>query len=526
MIKKIISIFISIVILLTCFAGCSNDEDKYFSCAISTMPEHFDPQIADSQGERIVAVNTFDGLFKLDENGAPQKCAVSDYNISADGRVYTFYLNKDMKYYISKSVQSFLDEKEATIDGKVTAQDFAFGMKRAILPETNAPGYELINSIKNAENVHNGLASAESLGIRVVDDYTLEITLEREDENFIYALSQPVSYPCDEEFFSLTNGRYGLEKKYIISNGAFYLSDIVEKESVRISKNEEYKGNFEASPLSVRLYVNVNQEDVVKKINNKTYTVGFLTNKTAIEKLNKKAVQTSLNNITVSLVFNMSKTTIQNHSLRTGLVEGIDLNTVTTTPSKVLVPPHFKLSVDSVDGLPSNVNDARAKMKKALNELDTDNITINILCMKEYEEMAKAIVSCWQKNIGVELNGTITVAESTDFTSKIRSGDFDAAIYPLSVNSAHSVDFLAMLTTDNRGNFMCYSSEEYDRLVQDFNSYPSAEKCGNCQSYLLKNAIVMPISAEDTVFARAKNTTGVYFCGDVSNVYFYKGQKK
>ena len=490
------------------------------------MPEHFDPQIAESQGEKIVAVNIFDGLFKLDGNGTPQKCAISDYNVSADGLVYTFYLNKDMKYYISNSVKSFLDEKETSIEGKVTAQDFAFGLKRGILPETNAPGYELINAIKNAEKVHNGFDSAESLGIRVVDDYTLEITLERKDDNFIYALSQPVSYPCDEEFFNLTNGRYGLDKKYLISNGAFYLSDIVDKESVRISKNEEYKGEFSANPLAVRLYVNNDEVDIAKKINKKTYTVGFLTSNEAVEKLNKKIPQTILKNITTALVFNMSRETIQNNSLRAGLIEGIDISEVTDNPANTLVPVYYKTSVSSVEGLPNNVADARAKMKKALNELEKDSITINIICMAQYEEMAKSIISCWQKNIGVELNGTVTVAEKQDFVSKVNSGNFDLAIYPLSIDLADSGDFLSIFTTDHRKNIGKYSSDEYDRLVTDYKMYPSEEKCRDCQSYLLKNAVVMPITTENTVFVCAKGTTGIYLCGDTSNVYFYKGQKK
>lgn len=157
------------------------------------MPQHFDPQIAKSQGEKIVAVNTFDGLFKLDENGQPQSCAVKNYKVSADGLVYTFYLHNNLEYYVSKVAKSFIEDQEAEIDAKVTAQDFAFGITRAILPETNAPDYDILSVIKNAENVHNGGASASSLGVRVVDDYTLEITLERKSDEFLFALSQPVS---------------------------------------------------------------------------------------------------------------------------------------------------------------------------------------------------------------------------------------------------------------------------------------------------------------------------------------------
>jgi hypothetical protein len=51
------------------------------------------------------------------------------------------------------------------------------------------------------------------------------------------------------------------------------------------------------------------------------------------------------------------------------------------------------------------------------------------------------------------------------------------------------------------------------------------EKAIYCESYLLKNAVVLPLSYENTIFAVAKGTTGVYSAGDSSNIYFYKGQK-
>jgi oligopeptide transport system substrate-binding protein len=222
----------------------------------------------------------------------------------------------------------------------------------------------------------------------------------------------------------------------------------------------------------------------------------------------------------------MSRTTIQNNSLRIGLVEGIELSSLTDKPTNILVPTHYIMSVNSVESLSTNVADARAKMKKALNELDMDKVTVNILCTTEYETMAKSIISCWQKNIGVELNGTLTVVEDADFRTKVNKGDFDLAIYPLSIDLADSGDFLSMFTTNHRKNIGKYSSDEYDRLVKDYKMYPSEQKCKDCQSYLLKNAVVMPITTESTVFAFAKGVTGIYFCGDTSNVYFYKGQKK
>ncbi len=514
------------VLLATCFAGCKKEEkETYLACAIGEMPRYFDPQVASNTGEKIVAVNTFDGLFKLDENGEAKKCAVKNYTVSADGLTYTFYLQNNMKYYISDAVADFLEEKEKYIEGKVTAKDFAFGITRAVLPETNAPDFPLLSIIKNATAVHNGEMTVDALGVQVVDEYTLQIILEEKTNNFLYSLSQPVSFPCDEEFFNLTNGRYGLDEEYIISNGSFYLSDIKDGESVRFSKVENYTGEFKPLPTSVRLHINANEVDIAKKVDDKTYDLGFFVSPEALEELGRKTTKTNLQNVTTTLVFNMKKDILQNVKLRTGLISSIDKATISANPVKALIPSYYNLSGGKLESLSYSIDNARNNMISAFEELKIDNLKINILCTEKYGEMAKAIVSNWQTNIGVELNGTITVVNDDEFNKKIKTGDFDLAIYNLTVDSNKSMSFLSQFRTGNEKNVSSYSSEEFDRALDDLSMNSTKEKAIYCESYLLKNAVIMPIEYENTVFAVAKGTSGVYFAGDSSNIYFYKGQK-
>lgn len=531
MIKKILCVLISLILLITCFSACSDDEEGgTFAVAINEFPQHFDPQIADTVAERAIAVNIFDGLFKLDENGVPQKCAVKDYKMSDDGLVYTFYLYENMKYFISSSVEDFAEDKEATVTADVTAEDFAFGIIRGILPETNAPDYELLSVIKNAEKVHKGEMNKENLGVRVVDTYTLEITLERKTDDFLYALTQPVSYPCDEAFFNLTAGRYGLERRYLISNGAFYLSSVNEGKSVRIWNNSEYSGAFSAHPQSVGFYLNTDEANIAKNVDKGDYDIGFFSSAEAIDELGRKVTQQEIENIAVTLAFNMADETLKNNNLRTGLISCIDLTTITENPLKSVVPSYYKVNGESLDSssvenLSYNIDNARDKMIKAFDELNIETLTINVLCTEKYEAQAKAIVNCWQKNIGVELNGTVTVVEDSDFISKLNSGEFHTAVCPMTLDSDNSADFLSMFTSENDYNISGYSSDEYDRIVKELKINPTAEKAVYAQSYLLKNAVVLPLFSENTVFAMAKNVNGIYFAGDSSNIYFYKGQK-
>lgn len=527
MIKRIIALFCAMTMILTCFASCKKEDttNKFFACGITEMPKHFDPQIAESVSEKMIAVNIFDGLFKLDENNTPVKCAVKDYKISADGLVYTFYLRDDMQYYISDDVTDFLEEKGTTINKTVTARDFAFGITRALLPETQAPDFELLSTIKNAEKIHSGELGRNEAGIRVINDYTLEITLQRKDVNFLYALTQPVSYPCNQQFFELTAGRYGLDEEYIISNGGFYLSSISEDKNVVINKNTEYNGAFLPHPSGVGFYLNATTIDIAEKVDDGTYDVGFFVDDEDKNELGRSVVKTELNNIACSLVFNMADKTIQNNNLRTGLVSCVDTSLVTENPLKSVLPSYYNVDNNRIEALSYNIDAARNSMLKAFDELKIKTLDIEILCTSEYEDTAKALVNNWQKNIGVELNGIVTVLEETDFYKRIASDDFDMAICSLTVDSNNPSEFLSMFTTDNDMNISNYNSDEFNRLVNDLKASPTNEKTVYCQSYLLKNAVVLPLFEETTTYAVHKDSSGIYFSGDSSNMYFYKAQK-
>lgn len=527
MIKRIVVLFCSVVMVLTCFASCKKEDttNKFFAYGITQMPKHFDPQIAESVSEKMIAVNIFDGLFKLDENNAPVKCAVKDYKISADGLVYTFYLREDMSYHISDDVQDFLEEKSATINKNVTAQDFAFGIIRALLPETDAPDFELLSTIKNAEKIHNGELSSSEAGVKVINDYTLEITLQRKDANFLYVLTQPISFPCDKQFFELTSGRYGLDEEYIISNGGFYLSSISEEKNVVINKNAEYTGTFSSIPSGVGFYLNATTLDIAEKVDDGTYDVGFFYGDDEKQELGRSVVKTELENIACSLVFNMADETIQNNKLRTGLVSCINVSDIIENPLKSVLPSYYNIDNSKIETLSYNIDVARDNMIKAFDELKIKTLDIEILCTEKYEEIAKSLVNSWQKNIGVELNGIVTVLEETDFAKRIATDDFDVAICSLTVDSNNPSEFLSMFTTDNDLNISNYKSDEFDRLVNDLSVSPTNEKAVYCQSYLLKNAVVLPLHTETTTYAVHKGVSGIYFSGDSENLYFYKGQK-
>lgn len=529
--KRFLCVTLALILCITCFCSCGKKETsgKSFAAAVSSLPGTFDPQIAAEDVEKTIALNCFDTLFRPDENGTLQCLAAESYTISSDGLVYTFKIRDGLKYYVPSKAQKFIEEKGGAVPSDITADDFAFGITRGILPETKAADFTLLSNIKNAEAVHNGEADAGSLGIST-NGNTLVITLQKPDKNFLFALSQPISAPCNEQFFNLTAGRYGLEQKYTVFNGAFYVSGVSDENSVTISKNSEYTGENAAVPASVTFYLNEDFAQIASKIKKGSFDCAFL-DSASKKSAGSKATEKSLTNITYSLVFNFSQERFASLNLRKGLVSAIDFSVFSGNRADGIVAPDYllageKISNKSVSTASTNIDSARKMLTDALAELDVSTLDIRILCTNDTQDIAKSIVNSWQKNIGVELNGTVSVMEQKDFDSAIAKKDFDIALYPLTSSSSDAKSLLSVFTSGSNMNFTGYKSEEYDRIFADLTENPTQENLTYVQSFLIENAIVTPLQFESKYFVCGETVSGIYFVYDTSNIYFGKGRKQ
>lgn len=529
--KRFLCVTLALILCITCFCSCGKKETsgKSFAAAVSSLPGTFDPQIAAEDVEKTIALNCFDTLFRPDENGALQCLAAESYTVSTDGLVYTIKIRDGLKYFVPSKAQKFIEEKGGAVPSDITADDFAFGITRGILPETKAADFSLLSNIKNADAVHNGEADPSSLGISS-DGNTLVITLEKPDKNFLFALSQPVSAPCNEQFFNLTAGRYGLEQKYTVFSGAFYVSGISDETSVTISKNSEYTGENAAVPASVTFYLNEDCAQIASKIKKGNFDCAFL-DSASKKSAGSKATEKSLINITYSLVFNFSQERFGSLNLRKGLVSAIDFSAFSEARADGIVAPDYllageRISNNSVSSVKFNVDSARKMLTDALSELDVSTLDIRILCTNDTQDIAKSIVNSWQKNIGVELNGTVSVMEQNDFDSAIAKKDFDIALYPLTSSSSDAKSVLSVFTSGSNMNFTGYKSEEYDRIFNDLAESPTADRLAYAQSFLIENAIVIPIQFDSRYFVCGEDVSGIYFVYDTSNIYFSEGRKK
>jgi len=539
--KRTFSVFICLIFIIGIFTSCSskNNGGGDFIMNIGETPSTLDPQIISSHVEKLIAANCFEGLVRIDENGGIENGVASSYSISPDSLKYTFTLREDAKWHIMNGFSDFLgDDFEKKYDFRVTAYDFVFGIQRALDPGTKCPDAKKLYSIKNASQVNAGDMGVNSLGIKALNDKTLEITLEYPDENLLYSLCCPAAMPCKEAFWLNTNGKYGISLTYTLCNGPFYVSEWNDDVSVTLLKNPDYVGENEVKPASVKFAVNNDKDDIEQKVISNTYDVAFFT-ESQVAALKDESVRTqSFENIACSLIFNCSDEIFSNLNIRKAVclsaqADNGSLPVNVSSLSSGIVPPFCTFNNENYRILAGKANlaefspsEAKQCFKKGLEEIEKDNISFTILCTEEYEETVRFFLQSWQKTLGIKFAASVDVKESGELLNLVKNGEYSVAFYPLEATEQEAINFLNIFCADSKENIINYSNKKYGRLISEANEGNDISLLKKCEDYLLDNAVVYPVFNQNTYFVTASNTSGIYFYSNSDTVFFINAQRE
>ncbi|MDI5884687.1 peptide ABC transporter substrate-binding protein [Cobetia amphilecti] len=192
--------------------------------AIMGEPASLDPQQISGTWENDVVGDLFEGLVTEAADGERIPGAAESWQISDDGKTYTFTLRENGKWS----------------DGEpVTAEDFVYALKRIMTPENASDYAYILYPIKNAKAINSGEAEPDTLGVRAVDDHTLEITLERPTPYFLDQLSHYTAYPLPKHVVE-KYGKDWTDPGKMVSNGAFELSEWQPQTRIVALKNPEF----------------------------------------------------------------------------------------------------------------------------------------------------------------------------------------------------------------------------------------------------------------------------------------------
>ncbi|WP_419877469.1 peptide ABC transporter substrate-binding protein [Brevibacillus centrosporus] len=237
--KRSFAIMSVLVLLTGLFAGCSNNNTSQPQSSPSASqtdqanakpqilrmnaaePETLDSGMSNDVISGAFIRSLYDSLVRLDKDGKPVNSVASDIKISDDKKVYTFTLR---------------DSKWSNGD-PVTAKDFAFAWMRVLDPKTASGSAYKYYPIKNARAFFQGNAKAEDVGIKVIDDKTLEVTLENPTPYFLTLAT--FYYPVNQKVVE-GNADWAKKPESIVTNGPFKLSVWEHKNKIELVKNDQY----------------------------------------------------------------------------------------------------------------------------------------------------------------------------------------------------------------------------------------------------------------------------------------------
>ncbi|MGD6831152.1 peptide ABC transporter substrate-binding protein [Sutcliffiella halmapala] len=408
--------------------------------------------------------NNNEGLYRQDENHQPILAIAEKHDVSDDGIVHTFTL------------------RDATWSNgePVTAQDFEFAWKRVF--ETAGPyNFMFVTaSVKNAEAIMNEEMAADQLGVKAVDEKTLEVTLENPNPLFETLLTFPTFLPQNQKFVEEQGDQYALEAENILSNGPFKLVEWKQEQSWKFEKNPDYHDADSVKLDTINVYVvkdsttaaNLYESNTIDRVKLSTSFVDQYKDSEEF-KITKQAG-------IVFLRFNHNHEALKIKSIRKAISMAIDRQGLTdvilkdgSSPLYGVVPEGFYFSPDKKDYRELNgdfntgtAEEAQELFKQGLEEVGIEDLTvsINIADSEEMKKTAEYIQAQLQDN----LPGFTLELKAVPFAQRLeieKAVEYDISLSTWGPDYSDPMTYLDMWVKGSSANRMDYHNPDLDELV-------------------------------------------------------------
>ncbi len=523
--KKFISVLLVCVILFS-LTGCDGLNNTVLSVGVLGEISDFDPINADSDIEKIIAANCFEGLVRINEDNSISLANATSYSIDKTGKIYTFDLNPEAEYHISDQCKQTIKAlKLKKFDKKITAHDYLFGFKRFIVANP-----EKLNNIKNTVNFKD-INSTEEIGIQVVDDYTLKFILEKADPDFLFKLATLPLFPSDEMFYNSLKEDYATDTGKVLTNGPYYVEQ-TETLQTTLTRCNDYTGLAKPENKSVVLYTTGSQDLLKSRFKNGTYDIYIADSG---EDVGNGLTFVSYDSAVWGLGFNGDAPTGSNKVLRSIIFNtfdysGLVLPSFASTPAKRIVPDSFILNEKSYGQgasedliLPNDKKTAQKELKNLLKKFKTDSISMIFAVPEELKSVAEEIVGKWNVYINPEIVITITPYQTDKYKDFLDSGSYDMAIMPI-ISEAQTA--LSTLTSVTDKPFYFNNQSVVNSLYQRQNfdsdyirTYQKAEE------QIVRECLFFPLFFSGNTMYLADGVEGIFAANNCQLIYFHSATK-
>ncbi|MFZ5966054.1 MAG: peptide ABC transporter substrate-binding protein [Bacillota bacterium] len=507
MVRKSLIYLLALVLAFGTLAGCTAKPAQTEEASVQPMVLRYnlgddvktlDPQLNSAINAGHVLVNTYEGLMRLDKNDKAIPGMAEKVDISGDGLTYTFHL-RDAKWS----------------DGQpVKASDFEYAWKRGLDPKTGSEYAFQLYYLKNGKKFYDGEASIEDVGVKAVDEKTLEVVLESPTPYFLELTAFFTYLPVRKDMVEKDPETWATHVETAIGNGPFKMTEYSVGDKIVLEKNEQYYDKDRVKLDRIEMVMIVDLSTALT-----AYEAGDVDLLDDIPTQELERLQASGNELKILpylanyyYSFRLDKEPVDDVRVRKALSLAIDRKAICDNilkagqlPASGFVPPglidangkDFRATAGDYGISPTaNVEEAKKLLAEAGYPDGQGFPELEVLynTNESHKAIAEAIQEMWKKNLGI--NVKLQNQEWAVFQTTQTEGNFVVAKGNWFGDYADPMTFLDLWTSYSGKNVAGWKNLQYDQLIEDAKNSTGQERFDmlyEAEKMFMEDVINMPI---------------------------------
>lgn len=507
--RKILAMVMALALLCATFAACGDTSGTSSSAGTSSAASDSGDSSAAEEGETatggsggtlnmrntmeptslntLLATYAYDFtpinamiecLYRDDENDVPQPAGAETVDISDDKLVYTFHLREDATW---------------SNGDPVVATDYEFAWQQALNPEVASDYAYMLYFIHNAEPYFNGEVEWSEVGVKVIDDYTLEVTLDNPLPYATDLFAFPTLAPINQKFYEEVGAdKYATDAEYFCCNGMYELTEWSHNSQIVFQKREDYWNADAVGPDEIVYKIITDSQAGLNSYLSREIDYTDLDSGEVVQQAEAAGFEVGVKPARSSyyLIVNTEDEFMSNQNLRLALAYSIDKQALVDTvyqndnqPMTSFTPPAI-MGAAGADGptfqealleergemypASGDLEKAQEYLQAALEELGctVDELNLSIDCADDSlrRNCATFLQEQWRQNLGIE-NIAVNSMQTKQVSANRQSGDYCMSLGGWSPDYNDAINFLDLWVTDGGNNDSFWSNEEYDNLI-------------------------------------------------------------
>ncbi|GAB4073195.1 dipeptide ABC transporter substrate-binding protein DppE [Barrientosiimonas marina] len=452
--------------------GDSEDDVLYMNNG--EEPTSLDPPIGFDSVSWEVLNNLMEGLTRLGQDDTPQPGMAEDWDVSDDGKTYTFHLRDDANW---------------SNGDPVTAGDFAYAWRKLLDPETGSSAAFLGYFIEGGEAYNAGDGSAEDVAVKAVDEKTFEVTLKSPTGFFLHIVSNPAFFPVNQEVAE-NNPEWHTEADSFVANGPFELESWTHDKEMILTRNTEYwdSDTVKLDEVNWVMVDDVNTE--YQMYESGELDVTEIPSEMAEQRIDGDDVVIDDQAGVYFYRFNLGEEPFQNQKIRKAFALSVNqddiVNYVTKNKEKAanaFVSPGFTSpsgdDFRDVNGDLVNFDPEKAKqlLEEGMEEEGYDElppVTLTYNTDEQHKAIAETMQNMFSENLGIDVE--LANTEWNVFLEDQKELNLQFSRSSFLFDYGDPINFLESFITDSTMNRTDWSNEEYDELIAQAKQESDEEK--------------------------------------------------